>query len=267
MHKKVSVIIPCYNQELYIKEAIDSVLNQTYKNIEIICINDASSDGSAKVIREYENLENFICINHTENKGVIFSKNEAIKIAKGEYILPLDGDDTIEPTYTEKAVKILDEHPDIGIVYCYAKLFGGESGLYTPPVFDENKILFSNYILNSSFFRKEDFVNVGGYKDYMKHGFEDWDLWLSFVEKGNTGYLIPEVLFNYRKQITNCRTNNANIHADELYSNILKHHTNLYVSNKYCVDKIFKLPHKLIPLWTKYLNFKKILKKLFRKKV
>ena len=69
MHKKVSVIIPCYNQELYIKEAIDSVLNQTYKNIEIICINDASSDGSAKVIREYENLENFICINHTENKG------------------------------------------------------------------------------------------------------------------------------------------------------------------------------------------------------
>lgn len=59
MHKKVSVIIPCYNQELYIKEAIDSVLNQTYKNIEIICINDASSDGSANVIREYENLEKF----------------------------------------------------------------------------------------------------------------------------------------------------------------------------------------------------------------
>ncbi len=267
MQKKVSVIIPCYNQGLYIKEAIDSVLSQTYKNIEIICVNDASGDNSADIIREYENLDNFTFINHTENKGVIFSRNEAIDVAKGEYILPLDGDDTIEPTYTEKAVKILNEKPDVGIVYCYAKFFGGGAGRYYPSEFDKNKILFSNYILNSSFYRKNIFLEVGGYKDYMKHGFEDWDLWLSFVEKGYKGYLIPEVLFNYRKQVTNCRTDNANSHADELYSNILKHHAELYISNKFCVDKIFKLPHKLIPLWTKYLKFKKNLTKIFGKKV
>lgn len=264
MQKKVSIIISCYNQELYIKEAIDSALNQTYKNIEVICVNDASSDKSVDVIKEYEKLDNFIFINNSENKGVISSRNEAIKIATGEYILPLDGDDIIEPTYAEKAVKILDENPDIGIVFCHARLFGKgmKTSYFIPTDYDLNKMLFVNQVFNSAFFRKKDFDSVGGYKHYMDLGWEDWDLWLSFLEKGLKIYLIPEVLFNYRKQISNSRTGNANSNIDELYSNILKNHIELYANNKHCIDKIFRLPYKLLPLWAFYLKIKNFLKNL-----
>ena len=108
--KKVSIIIPCYNQENYIKDAILSCFEQTYQNIEIVIVNDGSSDNSAEVINSLiKNRENVIFINNKENFGVVHSRNIAIEKASGEYILPLDGDDKIEPAYVEKAVKILNE--------------------------------------------------------------------------------------------------------------------------------------------------------------
>ena len=132
--KKVSLIIPCYNQSKYVEEEINSALSQTYKNTEIICINDGSTDESAQVIENCaKNNQKIIFINRKENKGVVTARNTAIEAATGEYILPLDADDTIEPTYVEKAARILDANPQIGIVYCRAKLFGAQNGEWTLP--------------------------------------------------------------------------------------------------------------------------------------
>ena len=84
MDKKVSIIIPCYNNEKYVEEAIESALNQTYQNIEIVCINDGSTDSSTEKIKPYKKYSNFIFIDNKENKGVIYSRNYAIDIATGE---------------------------------------------------------------------------------------------------------------------------------------------------------------------------------------
>ena len=94
MNKKVSIIIPCYNQGMYVAEAIQSALDQTYNDIEIVCVNDASTDNSREVIRKFaDEHNNIIFIDNPENIGVIASRNKAIDACSGEYILPLDADD------------------------------------------------------------------------------------------------------------------------------------------------------------------------------
>ena len=125
MDKKVSVIIPCFNKGEYIKEAVESVINQTYQNIEIVCIDDCSTDNSYETLKELANkYENIVLLRNEENKGVVYCRNTAINTATGEYILPLDADDTIEPTYVEKAAKILNTYNQVGVVYCNYKYFG-----------------------------------------------------------------------------------------------------------------------------------------------
>jgi len=100
---KVSIIIPVYNTEKYLKRCLDSVINQTLKDIEIICINDCSTDNSLKILKEYAKSDNRIkIIDFRENKGVAVARNEAMKIAKGEYIGFLDSDDYIDLDFYEK---------------------------------------------------------------------------------------------------------------------------------------------------------------------
>lgn len=251
MSKKVSIIMPCYNQGKYVREAIESVLHQTYKNIEIVCVNDASLDNSNDIIQNILselNPDNFIYINHKENKGVITTRNEAIEIATGEYILPLDADDTIEPTYVEKAVNILDENPDVGIVYCWVNNFwkDSKSQISKWKDFDISKELFLNSIVNTSMYRKSDFLLVGGYKSYMNKGWEDWDLWLSIIEKGFKAHLIKEVLFNYRRKFFDSRSNSAAKSIAHLYRELLRHHTELYINNDCFIDRVFNQNYQIL---------------------
>lgn len=238
MNKKVSIIIPCYNQEKYIQEAILSALNQTYKNIEIICVNDGSSDNSNKIIKNLaDKYQNIIFVDLKENKGVINARNIAIDKSSGEYILPLDGDDTIEKTYIEKAAKILDDNPQIGIVYCIAQKFGDKNGIWDLPEFNFDNFLFDNCIFNCALFRKSDFYHAGKYKENIKNGCEDWDLWLSILELNLKPYKINEVLFNYR-QIKNSRNKLSN-QNDDWKKTLIKNHLDLYLNNKYFIKKVF----------------------------
>ena len=105
----VSVIMPIYNTEEYLKEALDSVINQTYKDLEIICINDGSKDNSFKIMEEYAQKDNRIIIHSQENKGLPATKNVGVSLAKGKYITFVDSDDTISANSIETSVKIAEE--------------------------------------------------------------------------------------------------------------------------------------------------------------
>lgn len=261
MDKKVSVIIPCYNQAKYVCDAINSVLAQTYKNIEIVIVNDASDDDSRIVIEQYiQGKNNILFINNKENQGIIDVRNTAIDSAKGEYILPLDADDTIEPAYIEKAVKILNEYPQIGVVYCKARFFGSKNTNWDLPEFDKTNILFDNCIFCTALFRKADFIKAGKYKKNMQNGCEDWDLWLSFIELGYDIYRIDEILFNYRqydKELS--RTNHCKNNLEDVFANIGINHSRLYFTNKICQKKIFKTDlENLKNREKKYKKYKKL---------
>lgn len=244
--KLVSIIIPCYNNELYVGEAIESALNQTYSNIEIVCYNDGSTDNSASVIQKYaEKYENIYFIDEKINKGVCHARNFAIKSCQGEYILPLDADDKIGSEYVEKAVQVLNERPEVGMVYCNAKLFGAKNKRWKLPIFDKDNILYKNCIFNAALFRKKDFTKCGGYNENMKNGCEDWDLWLSFVENGFEAYKIDECLFWYRKIKQQSRTHVANKFSDSLLQQMVKNHINLYLNSDDFYNRIFqRVPNK-----------------------
>ena len=124
--KKVSVVIPCFNQGKYLQETVNSVKSSTYKNIEIIIVNDGSDDSYTISVLEAINEENIKIIN-INNSGVCNARNIGISASSGEYILTLDGDDKISSDYIEKAVKVLDENPEIGIVYSKAKFFDADN--------------------------------------------------------------------------------------------------------------------------------------------
>ena len=114
MEKRFSVIISAYNIEKYIKRAIDSVLNQTFKNFELIVVNDCSTDETLKIIKGY-NDERLIIINNEKKRGLGAVRNIGIEKARGEYIVHLDGDDTLyEETTLEKIHCLIgEENPDI----------------------------------------------------------------------------------------------------------------------------------------------------------
>lgn len=255
---KVSIIIPCYNQAQYVSDAIESALNQTYKNLEIVCINDASTDNSAEIIKQYAyKHDNLVFLDEVVNSGVCAVRNRAIEVSSGEYILPLDADDKIEPDYVEKAAEILKTNPKIGIVYCLADLFGIVNKPWELEQFDKNRIIFNNQIFNSALFRKSDFNSIGGYKSYMKDGLEDWDLWLSFVEKGFEAYRIEDILFHYRKLETKTRTDNT-LQNNSLYTEIIKHHLNLFLENDLFYERLSaKGLEQIKPLEQKVEKYKK----------
>src|SRR5208282_591351 len=118
MSSKVSVIVPLYNQAQFVRETIESVFMQTYKNFEIIIVNDASTDKSVDAVMPFVNgnPDQVFLYHNPVNKGLPATRNVAISHATGDYVLPLDSDDRIDPEYLAKTVRVMESHPDIGVV-------------------------------------------------------------------------------------------------------------------------------------------------------
>lgn len=197
MNPKVSVIIPYYNDKKYIFETLESVNQQTYQNIEIILVDDGSTDEESVQLFNSIQLKDGKKL-HEINAGPSKARNLGISQASGKYILPLDADDKIAPSYIEKAVVVLEENPQCGIVYCEGRLFGAVESKWELPSFTMGRMLLQNIIFNAGMFRKENWEECGGYDENLKVGIEDWDFWLSMLELDITVCQIPEELFFYR---------------------------------------------------------------------
>ena len=234
----VSVVITCYNQGQYLEECINSVTNSDYPNIEIILVDDGSEDTfTQKTLDKLDSGK--IKIIRQNNQGVCAARNNGIAAATGKYILPLDADDKIAETYISKAVKILAENPQIGIVLCNGILWASQSGgggkwkLSSPTIIN---MLIQNCIFSSAIFRKSDFEKTGGFNPVMEAGCEDWDLWLKFLENGLKPYKIDEELFYYRVA-ENFRSKNAIRPQNyiKIRYNIIKLHKKLYLKYSFIV--------------------------------
>lgn len=194
---KVSVIIPCYNLGEYIDEAVESVINQTYQDVEIIIINDGSTDElTNRLLSGYTKPKTRVLT--IPHQGLAAARNAGIKESQGEYILPLDADDKIGRRYVEEAVKILDSNTGVGIVYCDAVFFGEKTGRWELKEYSLQQELIENQIFCSAFFIKRDWEIAGGYNTNMIYGYEDWDFWLSLIEMGRKVHKLPDVYFFYR---------------------------------------------------------------------
>lgn len=202
MGKLVSVILPVYNGATYLKESIDSVLSQTYRDFELIVINDGSKDNSFDIINSYDDSR-IIVINRQQNRGLVYSLNEGIDVARGEYIARQDADDISVPERFEKEVAFLDKNPAAGMVgSSYIKIDENSSDIVLKRVPEtvreiSDVLMKTNCFCHGSVvFRKECFEQAGGYRDTAGPT-EDYDLWLRFSEI-TTLANIGEPLYKWR---------------------------------------------------------------------
>lgn len=199
MNKKlISIIIPCYNHAMFLEETLKSAISSSYPQIEIIIINDGSTDDSESIALKYQMLYNNILYLSQENQGPAAARNNGIQAASGTYILPLDADDHISPDYIEKAVAILSNNEDVKLVYCEAEFFGEKKGKWKLPDFSRKYLARENLIFPSAIYRKSDWLISGGYSNIMTWGWEDWEFWISLLKDGGEVVKLPITGFYYR---------------------------------------------------------------------
>ena len=152
----------------------------------------------------------------TENRGLAAARNLGVEAARGRYLCALDADDRLEPTYFEKAVRLLDAQPALAFVSSWLRTFGDEEWEWTPERCDLPALLAECTVSTAALVRRSAVLAVGGYDVAMgTQGYEDWDLWISLVERGYTGTILPEVLFHYRRRAgsmsTHCNEGDAHL--------------------------------------------------------
>ncbi len=194
---RISIVIPCYNLGKYLDETVDSVLCQTLQDFEIIIVNPGSSDEfTNKLLSNYTRPKTRIISTH--HMGVSESRNVGITEARSPYICCLDSDDLLEPTCLEKSVGILDNHPIVGFVSFWYRMFDGGEGMVTHESCGIVDFLIDNSACAAAVFKKKAWEECGGYDESLKTGFEDWDFWINILTKGYEAYIIKEFLFKYR---------------------------------------------------------------------
>jgi glycosyltransferase involved in cell wall biosynthesis len=199
----LTVVLPFYNMGRYLEAAIRSVVASTCRHMEIIVVNDGSTEEqSLKVLSDLSRQYNFLVVNK-KNEGLALARNTGGLIAKGELLAFLDPDDTVEPEYYQKAIQVLSAYDNIAFVGCWGRYFGNSEKIW--PAFNpEPPYLLTHNSINSSalIFRKECFLKAGLNDAAMIYGMEDYDCVINMVKNGFQGVVLPEPLWNYRVRKT-----------------------------------------------------------------
>ncbi len=200
--KKVSVIIPAYNKAELTVKTVESVLQQTYKDIEIIVVDDGSTDDTKQRLLAYGDRITYV---YKQNGGACSARNLGISLAKGDYIGLLDCDDLYLPNKIELSVQYLEDHPDVGFIYSAAYFIDKEGVIlstYSHPrgrksgwIFKD--LIVQNFICNSTVVVRKICFDKLGVFDESVFSPADWDMWLRLSEKYKAGY-IEEPLTKYR---------------------------------------------------------------------
>ncbi|WP_052259360.1 glycosyltransferase family A protein [Flavobacterium sp. KMS] len=197
----VSIIITCYNLGEYLEEAIDSIKEYPNRDdYEIILVNDGSTDTKTNTILESIVLnDKTIQYINQSNLGLAKARNNGIKQAKGEYIIPLDADNKLRPEFIGQTISVLDNNKNIHVIHGNAQNFGNKTTIWKSKPFYFPEMLLNNYIDACAGFRKSAWERLGGYDENMPvMGFEDWDMWLRMGNAGCKFEYVNEIFFDYR---------------------------------------------------------------------
>ncbi len=203
-HEKplVSIIVPCYNYGMYVSEAVESVLAQTFQRFEILVIDDGSTDGfTKKRLNEFAYQKTKVI--HQPNQGLAQTRNNGAAMAAGKYLCYLDADDLLEPTYLEKALLVLESDESVGSCFSWVRCFGDFESIWETDDLDPFLLKRRCTASSHSVIRKEAWEKVkerngaGFLKEYDGY-FEDWVFWIDMLQCGYRGIAITEPLIRYR---------------------------------------------------------------------
>ena len=195
---EVTVITPAYNQAAYLPDALDSLLAQSFTNWECIIVDDGSTDDTSIVAAGYTEKDGRIKYYHTDNGGPSAARNFGIRLAQGKYILPLDGDDKVAPNYIAECLQKISSSEKIKLVYGKGEKFGLVNGPWKLRPYTWETLLMGNCIHPCGMFRKTDWEAVGGYDTFMREGLEDWEFWISLLNKAGEAVMVDTTTFYWR---------------------------------------------------------------------
>lgn len=205
MNPLVSIILPAYNCEKFIRKTIHSLINQTYSNFELLVINDGSTDATTSIIQSFKDTR-IQLIQNEKNKGLIYTLNKGIELSKGKYIARIDADDICLPERLQKQVNWLEENTQIAIVATQILLIDEQDEATGNWLLDmqnttanqiKKAMLWQNCIAHPTVLFRSEIIKKYQYSNNQKHS-EDYDLWLQILADGFIIEKVPEQLVKYR---------------------------------------------------------------------
>lgn len=218
---KVSVIMASYNGEKYISDAIQSLLDQTFQDWELVVCDDCSTDNTYQILKGYAEKypDKFQVLHNEKNLRLAASLNRCIEYTRGEYIARMDDDDVSLPERFAKEVAYLDTHPDVSFVSANIKLFD-EDGIWgirkcSVELNPRNIYRYHPIVHPTVMIRKKDLVEVGGYTvSALTSRTEDYDLWCKLMHANKKAYNLDEIVLNYRENRTSMKKRKFQFRVD-----------------------------------------------------
>jgi alpha-1,3-rhamnosyltransferase len=235
----VSVIVPAYNHEKFIFKALTSVVSQSYKNIQVIVIDDASTDGTAEIIADFKRFHKLDVIFKKVNSGLICSLNQGLTLSKGKYISLVASDDYWDSDKILKQVQLLEMDDDLKMIFCEGYEVDANGDIIQPINYSSRKIdkwkfedvLFKADLPPASLMgRRQDFISAGGFSHEFK--IDDLPIWLSLLEGGGHAKVIKEPLVYYRAHDSNMHNLFSSMVLDQHFQIIKKFSKNSPIRNK-----------------------------------
>lgn len=200
---QVSIVIPAYNQAHYLPDAIKSALAQTYRDFEIIVVDDGSTDETAQIAQVYGAQVRYI---YQENQGLAGARNTGIRAAQGCYVALLDSDDIWLPAFLQRMMTLAQEYPEATVYYCgvcYINENGQalpqtDIGQVVPPRQMYRKMLRANFLVPSTIVMRRELIMAAGLFDVAFRRLQDWELWVRLLNRGHIFVGLAEGLINYR---------------------------------------------------------------------
>lgn len=249
---KVSIIVPCFNSGATLGNTIESIKAQTWKNIEIIVVDDGSNDPIT--ISTLKKMKGVRLIKQ-KNKGLPCARNIGIKVATGEFILPLDSDDRLEPKAIELMLDFLCKNSNVAYVFSYINLEGESFG-----VLDKNYNFFEQLFLNQIpyciLLPRRIWKKLNGYDESFDSGYEDWEFNIRMGINGYFGHVIPLPLFNYRVSATGMLISKSNKLHNQLWKKIQDKHVSTFkIREMFKIWRLWRTRPSTYPLCFYFLWF------------
>jgi len=205
--------MPVYNSARYIADAVESLLSQSFTDFELIIIDDASTDGSANVLKYFRD-DRIKILSNSKNRGIVFSRNRGLAEARGRFIAQFDSDDVAQPEKYEKQIDFLNRNPEFGMVGSWVRMIDSEGQLMkekwklpAKPELIPAIMLFRNYFVQSTIVVRKEAIPEGGYRigyDVV----EDYKMWVEIAGNFKV-WNLPEYLVNYRVHSLSATNNNS----------------------------------------------------------
>lgn len=222
---EVTVVIPCFNTHEYLGQAIDSIRRQSFQPIEIIVVDDGSTN--VETVEFLDGLGDGVKLIRQPNKGLPAARNVGFAAAGGRFLLPLDADDWLEPTAVEKLVNQLLQKSEASFAFCHIRMEGEGYGVLAKN-YNFFEQLFLNQLPYCLMFPKEVWRRAGGYDEGMRRGYEDWEFNIRLGSLGYFGAVVSEPLFHYRIAQSGMLIGTSNKIHGEIWEGIRRKHSEIY---------------------------------------